>query len=254
MVVALVLAVAVGAPAIGVVTTPRSRVVVSSTVARVGHTIRDGDTIEVGPGGWCEIVMRDDVRLALSAATRVEMRPGAMTLQSGRVTLRVPATGGVGFEVRAPDGAIVVWPGATAVVEHRRRGGTSLSVGRGRARASNEIVHAGQTFELSRAAVHGPRSGGRAMLELASNEARLGLRDPLGLQSFLLSWVQQAKATDLDARGVCELVRLDHEVAGMNNAPCGVSVEEALRPPPFFEEEVPPKGPNVRVEVEFGSD
>jgi hypothetical protein len=46
-------------------------------------------------------------------------------------------------------------------------------------------------------------------------------------------------------------VRSTSEVTGAERGAYGLLVEEGFRPPPFFEAEVPPKGPNVRVEVEF---
>ena len=47
---------------------------------------------------------------------------------------------------------------------------------------------------------------------------------------------------------------LQPEISGADQGQLGDGVERNVRPPPFFEQEVPSKGPNVRVEVEFVGD
>jgi hypothetical protein len=84
-------------------------------------------------------------------------------------------------------------------------------------------------------------------------EAEAGIGDLLGLGAFLLEHARGVALRSAGPRGVLDILRTD-ESSGADAGPGGVLVESALRPPPFFEEEVPPKGPNVRVEVTFGDE
>jgi hypothetical protein len=98
------------------------------------------------------------------------------------------------------------------------------------------------------------RPGGEGLAELAMREAEAGLGDLLGLGAFLLAQAQTTALQPSGLRGVQDILRTDAELAGADASPGGFLVESAIRPPAFFEEEVPPKGPNVRVEVTFGDE
>ncbi len=98
------------------------------------------------------------------------------------------------------------------------------------------------------------RAGGRGTQELVTIEARRALNDPLGIEGFLLSRSLEADLEARPARGVEQQVRSASELGGAERGAYEGLIEDGLRPPPFFEAEVPPKGPNVRVEVEFGEE
>jgi hypothetical protein len=98
------------------------------------------------------------------------------------------------------------------------------------------------------------RIGGAGISDLAALEARAGLGDLIGIRAFLFERVSRSVLAEISPRGASEIVRLGSEIAGADGGPAGAAIETGIRPPPFFESEVPPKGPNVRVEVTFGED
>ena len=115
-------------------------------------------------------------------------------------------------------------------------------------------VRAGETFtHLGEGKPTKPRRGGAALSDLAAFEARRGLGDLVGLEAYLLGWVAAVDLGRLTPRQVKGMPTLGPEVMGTDGI-LGAIIEQSQRAAPFFEEEVPTKGPNVLVEVEFAGD
>jgi hypothetical protein len=71
------------------------------------------------------------------------------------------------------------------------------------------------------------------------------------VEAFVLAAARRAVAGAAPPIGPGQALRADPERQLAPSDGLGLALEEAIRVPPFFEEEVPPKGPNVRVEVDF---
>lgn len=247
-------------PAVGVVALPRGPVTqlpagAAQHAASVGDVLRAGDVIETGSDGWLEVRLLHDVRLRLSAESRVQLDAHRVGVLDGRVWVERGARPSPllvivgGLSVRSDD--------ASSFLAERGVGGPSVSVGSGvvDVRLGDRVnrVRAGLIATVFDEAVL-IRAGGSAVLDLLAAEARGRRRDVVGLQAFLLARVAATSAQPLPTRGIADIMRLDAEVMGADDGHVGLSVEAAIRPPAFFEEEVPPKGPNVRVEVQFGGE
>jgi hypothetical protein len=104
------------------------------------------------------------------------------------------------------------------------------------------------------------RSDRNAWVKMAGDlgRARLGEReqlrrqgDVLAARRSLVEWLDQVPFGTQDRAGMRPIHWGTSDVMGAIGGPAGSVLEEALRPPPFFETEVPAKGPNVEVEVGF---
>lgn len=220
----------------------------------VGAVLRAGDVVGTGPAGWAEISLQGGLRARISAGTRLtlERRDDALRLAvaSGRVWLQRDAVAGT-VEVRVGSDTYRVAARTSAVFEQTASGGSLLAVARGRVEQGETVVDAGRVRRRRPGAPAGPvRSGGAAILALVAEEARLELDDPAGWQAFLLRRAALRGARGRKGRLGPQL-RFSSDVLGSDADSEGALVEEALRPPPFFESEVPTKGPNVDVEVRF---
>ena len=247
MVIQGVLALLALAPSQAVVRLARGPVTITSTGA--------SRVIDTGTDGFAEVHLPRIGRLRLSTATRAVVGRDRVNLLSGRVWVQVGATP---LAVHTLRHRIEVSPKTSAIVERTTGGGTALVVRAGMVvfsdrEGARREVQQGQTLRVipGIAGVPEPRIGGRGTQELATIEARRAMNDPLGFEEFLLSRSIEGNLAARAARGVHEQVRSASEVAGAEGGAYGSLVEESFRPPPFFEAEVPPKGPNVRVEVEF---
>ena len=241
------------APAAGVVALVAGSVSAgldSSREVTAGVVLREGDTVETGADAWAEVRLRGDARIRLSARTRVELAQGRLRLVAGRMWLESRTAG-----LRVVVGSLVatLTDPTSLVVERMPGAAGSIAVGAGRISIGGVRVRAG---ELASVADDGPRvrSGGRAIHELVAAEARTRRGDLIGMERFLIRRVAEAAVARLPPRGIADLMRLDAEVMGADQGHVGFAVESAVRPPAFFEEEVPPKGPNVRVEVQFSGE
>ncbi|MFO0724147.1 MAG: hypothetical protein U1E65_10215 [Myxococcota bacterium] len=235
----------------------------------VGAVLRDGVTVETGSNGWVELYLTGSRRLRLSASTRLTLTASTASTASTARALRVElATGRISASV-ASRGAVAtivlgriraeLEPGSAVIADanvaqttmlEARVGSTQIRDGEG---AALTIVPG----QVALSAVGGGlevRRGSGALANLAVSEARSSLYDPAGLRQFLLERVRSVRIGGLDVRTTGELLRLSPEILGADGGPTGAAVEEALRPPPFYDEEVPSKGPNVRVEVQFAGD
>ena len=206
--------------------------------------------VETGADGFAEVHLPRIGRLRLSAATRATIG-SQVHLRSGRVWAQV---GTRQLAISTSVHRVELHPRTSAIVERTTGGGLSLAVRAGRATLSERGVRReleeGQTIRVlpGISGLPEPRTGGRGTGELVAIEARRAMNDPLGVESFLLSRSLDSELSRRAARGVEQQVRSTSEVAGAEGM--GL-IEDSFRPPPFFEAEVAPKGPNVRVEVEF---
>lgn len=258
----LLLAVLTSAPApVGVVQQGRC-VVTTGTVAveaSVGAVLRAGDRISTDAVGWAEISLVGGLRLRLSAGTSVNLTDSQNSLQmsEGRLWAQRDASSAARLVVGVPQSQIEVASASSVVLEHTRTGGTFLVVRAGQAAVQSgrdrQVVAPGQALHRKPGAqvLRAPSTGGQALLELVAAQARQALHDPSGLQGFLRSRISAGpgqRTAALDASG---LLRGPAEVIGADGDTVGLLVEEGLRPPPFFEAEVPTKGPNLEVQVNF---
>lgn len=202
--------------------------------------------------GWCELWSSGDARLRLAAGTRVTSGT-TVDVERGRAWLQLPASGDT-LVMRSGRWHVEVPPGASVVVERSSAVGTTvavragLAVVRAEAGAAPVVVRPG---EVAHGAVPVLRAGGVGLLDLAASEAREARRDPTRLRSFLVERSARVVLGRLDTRTVGTILRVDPELAGGDGGSAGYTLEEALRPPPFYEAEVPTKGPNVEIVVEF---
>lgn len=233
---------------------------VESVRAASGGRLEPGDAVETGPHGFAELHLPGVARLRLSASTRVILEQGGLRLVGGRLWAQVGR--GSGIEVRTLKHRTEVQERSSVIVEHSSIGGTVVTVRAGAARmmeregAAAAPIRVGEVIRVvsGQQGVPPARIGGKGLSDLVVVESRRALRDPLGVESFLLRSALAVTPARRRAADVTEQVRAGSEVGGSENAPFGRLVEEGLRPPPFFEEEVPPKGPNVRVRVDFGEE
>ncbi len=234
------------------------RLVRGETSVLPGTALESGTAIETSEGGFIELAHRSTTRVRIFSSTRVVLETDHIRLLNGRVWIQATSLSAPLF-LSAPDTIAEVSARTSLIAEHTRLAGSAIAV-----RAGSIVLRGGQELRVREreVAVIAPgadgkmrvRKGGTGTAELAMREAELGLGDMLGLSKFLLAQAGRAVLGTARLKSVDELVRTDGEQLGSDARPGGIFVESALRPPPFFEEEVPPKGPNVRVEVTFGDD
>lgn len=207
--------------------------------AELETLLRQGDCVEVRDG-WSELMIGAHVRIRLSAATRVRFEPGRIAVERGRAWIEVGGEAAVDLVVGQVRARIAPRSAAIADVA----GGT-LAVRSGRADIDGEGAEEGYiaVFRDGRTSI---QLGGAETAALVRKEARSGLGDLAGWRAFLLSAAREAPIRRPPFVGEIGPPRA---LTGRNGA--GALYEEALRPPPFFPGEIPPPGPNVRVEVEF---
>jgi hypothetical protein len=226
---------------------------VHAATAERGAVIHAGGALEVS--GWCELWTPREGRVRLSAAARVEVGADRLRVERGRAWVQLPAAvQAYDLELVLGDWRVRVPSGSSVVVEESASAGAIVAVRHGRAEvhapgvAAPLVVRPG---EVARGEPPSVRTGGAALLELVASEAREGLGDPTRLHAYLVEQSRRAPLGPLDTRALGELPRLDAELAGADGGSAGLTLEEALRPPPFFEREVPTKGPNLEIVVEF---
>ncbi len=249
---------AVAAPPEGVV-----RVAFGTTLARASGATTDGgtgqvlganDRVSTGDEGYAELQLGRGARLRLSALTRVLVNDADhLDLASGRLWVQA---GGEPFDVAIGAARVRVDARSSVAVE-RSPTGVTVTVRAGRATLAtldgDLVVGVGQ---IARSASRGRgaavRPGGRALADLVASEAREALGDVLGFEAFLLERALSPRQGV--ARATVDtgpFTAYADRVRGSREGPAGLELEDAIRPPPFFDDEVPPKGPNVRVDVTF---
>lgn len=214
----------------------------TGTVALDAGALLQGVNVETSAVGSAELAFEGG-GLRLSASTEVLLEPQGFRLLDGRVAIW--ATRGVELHLGAE--RVKVRPGSLVIAELGRRQDGLLVVVRGGAQVESLMVRSGQLWRLGAAEA---KVGGAALAELVQDEAR-DRGESLEVQRFFM---EQLGSLRLGAAKGRPALRLTSDVVGSAHGPAGLLLEDALRPPPFFAEEVPPKGPNVRVEVIFRED
>lgn len=239
---------------IGVVRFAKGAVTIDGVEVTSGAAIPRGAQLETGAEAYAEVSLRSAVRVRVSASTRAELGENAIRLAIGRVWIQATQRT-VLFEM--PGVRADITGRSSIVAEHARLAGGAFAVRSGS--ATLLVAEHRKTIEPRQLAVineTGLRvvSGGAGLGELVNREAVDALGDLIGLKTFLLAHARDVELGATSLRGVQDIMRTDAELAGSDAGPGGILVEAALHTPPFFEEEVPPKGPNVRVEVTFGNE
>lgn len=213
-----------------------------------------GTVLDTGATGFVELHVLGLGRVRASAGSRVAL-PGAegpLELLRGRLWLVSDQTS----RVKVAGVQVVVPPGRSLVLE-LNHGGVLTAVTRGgpieiidRA-GGGQVLMPGYSLIARSGRVIGQRLGGSGLADLVMIEARAHEGDRIGLERFLLETGTAFEIGQAVRAGVRHQIRGHAEVIGGGNGTAGVVIEEGIRPPPFFEDEVPPKGPNVVVEVDF---
>ncbi len=251
------------APPLAVVRAPSAQVELDGAPARAGRTFGAGARLRTGAEGWVEVELLGVGRARLSAGSELRLggersRP-RLELSAGRAwVLRDGAHRDAALVVAAGGLTVELGPRTSAVIEQARQGETSVVLASGAATlvaagGSALSLAPGQTARTrgSSAALEPARMGGGGVLALVALEAERARGELIGLERFLLERLERAEPSLRGPPGVSALVRGGPELSGAVTPPGGALVEDALRPPPFFEGEVPARGPNLRVEVEF---
>ncbi len=256
--IAVVALLAIASPQPGVV-----RVAFGTTVARAeggtvpaetGVALAANDRVATQDDGYAELQLGRGARVRFSALTRALVRDATrLDLASGRVWIQA---GPDAITVETGAASVVLEPRTSLVIE-RAPTGVIVTVRAGRAELSTLDGDFGVTTgQIARTGSRGRRSGvrpgGRALSDLAALEAREALGDVLGFEAFLLA--RALRRGPPPERVTVEsgpFTTYADRVRGSREGPAGLELEDAIRPPPFFEDEVPPKGPNVSVDVTF---
>lgn len=246
--------------------------VVRGSASLLGHSgaiplstaavLPDGATVELGADGWAELYLVGGLRLRLSAGTRLTasatIAGTLLELSVGRVAV-TSRSGSAPVQLRVGRYRAILAPGS-AVLTDASLGRTLLVEARvGQVSVEDDAgavvsIVPGQVALAGEAGRLLVRRGSGALANLSASEARTALRDPAGLRAFLVERARTANIGGLDVRPVDRLVRVGPEILGTETGPTGGAAEEALRPPAFYDEEVPSKGPNVQGEVELARD
>lgn len=222
-----------------------------------GTMVPEDAILELGPTGWAELRLGNDVRLRLAAGTRVGLASTGTaaaqpTLDLERGRMWIEAMGRPVAVVNGGHRGLI--PERGSAVIDVSPAGLLLIPRRGVARLRGVRVSPGQLARIAGGERISVQPGGTAIADLVATEARDVLGDPQGLRSFLIERSRSARIGRLDVRSTAQILRLGPEILGADSGPAGAMLEDALRPAPFFDEEVPSKGPNVSVEVEFAGE
>ncbi|MCK6544707.1 hypothetical protein L6R52_02485 [Myxococcota bacterium] len=227
--------------------------------AKTGTLVGSGVIVETGQEGWVELHVLGAGRVRLSGGTRIALGEKALRLIDGRVWIdHADAIEERDWTLELPSAVCRIGRSTSVIVEQSARMGSTVVVRTGRVVIASgdeaaQLRH-GQVATL--AAGDGTsivvRTGGVGLAELAELEASAVLGDLAGVRRFLLDRVASANVRPGKPRRSGEVLRSAPELGGVSAA--AWDLEAALKAPPFFEDEVPPKGPNVRVEVGFDDD
>lgn len=250
----LLLSAAIAADPIGVVRFAKGPVTIDGIEVASGAPIPRGAQLETGAEAYAEVSLRSAVRVRVSASTRAELGENAIRLSIGRLWIQATQRT-VLFEM--PGVRADISGRSSIIAEHARLAGGAFAVRSGSATLlvaeQRRLIGARELAVINEGGLR-VVGGGAGLGELATREAQDALGDLIGLKAFLLAHARDVELGATSLRGVQDILRTDAELAGSDAGPGGILVEGALHTPPFFEEEVPPKGPNVRVEVTFGDE
>ncbi len=242
-----------------------------SASAQPGALLYGDSWIDTGVDGWTELHLLHLGRVRISAQTRAQFVPSEdssiiLSLERGRVWAQI--SGGRKqiadrrvLAVRFPRHRALLVPGSSVILERTLTGGTSVFARTGTVLVMDGVggrarVQAGRGLQIPPSArtLPKPTNGGRGTGELVVLETEKNMGDLFGLRAFLLTQVLDAKLGVRSSESLTKLHYGEKELSGSETGPVGKLVEQGFRPPPFFESEVPPKGPNVQVEVRFADD
>jgi hypothetical protein len=248
---ALVALLAAETSPVGVVRVARGAVEVrrpAAQPARTGLEVHAGDRVVVGASGWTELLLGPSLRARLSARSRLDLRgPASLALRGGRAWLAQAAASAT-VTVSVDGRAVRVGPRSSVVLEATPPG--RVAVVRGAAVVGPARVRAGQAARLE------PDlrvlDGSAEALTVVRREARAALGDLEGWRALVLERVRATRARGAPLASTRAQLRA-RGLEGRAGA-ARLLVEEALRPPPFFAEEIPPAGPNARIRIRFDDD
>ena len=233
------------------------------TTATSGQLIHYGDAIETSESGYIELFFSPGITLRASASSELSISKDYFLLSGGRVWIRVQkANAQKPVPLRVWGGEISVMPGSTAMTEYVKGRGLYLTVIRGSAQVldkrlpdSRITVEAGYLYSIRPSEPAAKiRPSSLAIWSLFDGEARKNHRDRIGVETFLLSWVASMKPIFGQLLGAESMPKRNVLLRGESGQLFDALLEAAVRPPPFYENEVPAKGPNIRVEVKFEGD
>ncbi len=231
----------VAANASGYVVSTVGEVRADGVQVSLGQALLPQMHLSTGDQGWAELWMSDHTRFYVGAGSQISIWKGKLHLERGRIWVLHSEAASTALDVSDDSQSILLEPGSSAVVERINRRGFRVAQERGQSRFGDRVVKAGH---VGRREPGSPKvhivSGGRGLFELVAAERRTALRDPSGLLGFLR---QQATAGSFAPP--------DTKEKSLPTLEKGRAVEDTLRPPPFFEAEVPPRGPNVQVRVTY---
>ena len=212
--------------------------------------LRVGDRLQTDETGWVEVHLAGRGRLRLFPRTEVQLREGpSIRLLNGRIWYQAHAE--TPLILRGGGGRVDAK--TSVILEDTRSGGLVVTTLAGRAHVGSVEIGPGLVWRrpLLGAALS-PKRGGAQLADLLRTQVAATIGDWSGIESWLQTELRKAEIGAPKGLSVAGVVRSEQEAAASTSS--GVLTEAALRPPPFFEEEVPSRGPNVRVEVGFRDD
>ena len=228
--------------------------------AQAGLLLGANDAIQTGENAWAEIMLTQNLTLRLAASSELKVHRDFLFLGNGRVWIQsMSASNTSNHELRVWGGKLAIKPGSTIIAERIDGRGVNVTVIRGLATVNmknsayrSQSVLQGQSYWL-RPSVLGlnPQKSSRAIWKILKQESRRVLGDRLGIEAYLLDWVQTVKTNIRPPSASWEMPKMETYIRGELGSQFDALLESAIRPAPFSENEVPPKGPNVRVEVSF---
>jgi hypothetical protein len=230
-----------------------------AVVGVVRGAVVDGDGRALGPGaplgvggaadveGFAELLL-DGARVRAGDGARVELaceRSGVVVaVERGRADVRVEPGRRLGLRVRALEARL---EGASGALADVALGRAALVARRGRVVVAGAALAPRARVEAEAPERAEPTRG--ALLERVDAEARRARGDDAAWRALLLGWARGATLGPLDVRGLDGVLRGSAELGA--STPTWSLLETSLRPPAFFDTEVPTKGPNLRVDVGF---
>jgi hypothetical protein len=210
-----------------------------------GAALGASDAVDVE--GFVELLL-DGARVRASDGARVELaceRSGlVVVVERGRADVAVEPGRRLGLRARALDAAL---EGASGALADVALGRAALVARRGRVVVAGAALAPRARVEADAPERAEPTRG--ALLERADAEARRARGDDAAWRALLLGWARSATLGPLDVRGLDGVLRGSAELGA--STPTWSLLETALRPPAFYDSEVPTKGPNLRVDVGF---
>jgi len=225
-----------------------------------GVLLQANDAIETSENAWVEFITDSQTTVRLAAASQLTINKKFLLLGSGRIWIQTSGRSGQPLcELRVWGGRLILDHGSTVIAERVKGRGVNIFVARGEGRVimknaqtEEQVIPTGKSLWLKPSPQQaGPQKTSRAVWSLLENESRAVLGDRIGLERYLLGWIKASKPGGVHPRSAAQMPRMNSTIRGDVGSLFDSLLESAIRPAPFLENEVPPKGPNVRVEVTF---